>query len=49
MLERRYSAVGPVVDVLLELPDFHLFGLTPSESQYVVGFGKAYPLHLERL
>lgn len=40
---------GPVVDVLLELPDFHLFGLTPIEGQYVAGFGKAYPLPPDRL
>jgi len=33
---------GNVIDLLQQLPDFHLFQLTPLNGRYVKGFGKAY-------
>ena len=32
------------MDVLISLPDFMLFKLTPVSGQYVEGFGKAYTI-----
>ncbi len=40
---------GKVVDLLRELPDFHLMCLQPRHGNFVMGFGKAYRLTGERL
>ncbi len=39
---------GDVVSILRTLTDFHLFALKPESGQYVVGFGRAYAICLDR-
>ena len=36
---------GKTVEVLRNLPDFHLFALKPSDGQYTAGFGKAFKIN----
>ena len=40
---------GKVVDLLRELPDFHLMRLQPRQGNFVMGFGRAYRLSGARL
>ncbi len=49
MIERMRARHGEIVDVLTGLPDFVLFRLRPESGQFVIGFGRAYTLHGERL
>jgi len=44
MLEALEERFGNMVELLRTLPDFILFKLTPTQGQYVKGFGKAYKL-----
>jgi len=39
---------GTMVDLLESLPDFHLFELTPTSGQLVLGFGQAYEVSGEQ-
>lgn len=38
---------GNTVEVLRNLPDFHLFALKPQNGQYTVGFGKAFKINAD--
>lgn len=38
---------GNTVEVLRNLPDFHLFALKPLSGQYTVGFGKAFKINAD--
>ena len=38
---------GKTVEVLRNLPDFHLFSLKPSDGQYTAGFGKAFKINAD--
>jgi heme iron utilization protein len=38
--------LGPVVDMLASLGDFHLIQLTPESGTYVKGFGQAFPFQV---
>lgn len=44
MLDALENRFGNIVELLRTLPDFILFRLTPTQGQYVEGFGKAYIL-----
>lgn len=46
-LQALQKKFGEVVSVLRSLPDFHLFELTPTKGQYVVGFGRAFSIDVE--
>ena len=37
---------GTTVDLLLTLPDFKLFRLTPDQGRLVLGFGRAFTLQM---
>ena len=41
LLQNRH---GDIIDQLQQLPDFHLFKLTPIKGRYIEGFGKAYDI-----
>lgn len=49
MIERMRTRHGEIVDVLTGLPDFILFRLRPESGRFVIGFGRAFTLHGERL
>ena len=38
---------GKTVEVLRNLPDFHLFALKPGDGQYTAGFGKAFKINTD--
>ncbi|MFK0573075.1 HugZ family protein [Endozoicomonas sp.] len=38
---------GNTVEVLRNLPDFHLFALKPLRGQYTIGFGKAFKINTD--
>jgi heme oxygenase (biliverdin-IX-beta and delta-forming) len=38
---------GEIVSLLRQLPDFHLFALTPTQGQFIAGFGKAFVVDAE--
>ena len=38
---------GKTVEVLRNLPDFHLFALKPNDGQYTSGFGKAFKINAD--
>ena len=40
---------GKVMQTLQQLPDFHLFRLSPSTGRYVSGFGQAFELEGQRV
>lgn len=46
-LSKLRERFGKTVELLRQLPDFHLFALTPLEGQYTVGFGKAFRVDSE--
>jgi len=35
---------GAIIDTLIELPDFDLFVLVPTQGTFIRGFGEAYPV-----
>lgn len=41
--------LGKTVDLLSQLPDFHLFSLTPKAGRLITGFGKAFTINFEDL
>ena len=43
-IDRFQEAFGNTVELLRNLPDFHLFALTPTSGQYTIGFGKAFKI-----
>ena len=43
-LDRIQEKFGNTVELLRNLPDFHLFALTPENGQYTAGFGKAFKI-----
>ncbi len=49
VINRFRERFGPVMDVLLNLKDFHLFCLRPRQGCYVEGFGRAFELEGEDL
>lgn len=52
LLDAMQERLGQTMSVLRQLGDFHLFCLTPTSGQYVVGFGQAYRVggeHFDRL
>lgn len=44
LLDLYEARHGKMVQLLRQLPDFHLFRLVPTSGMFVVGFGKAYHL-----
>lgn len=44
LLDAYQQRHGKMVGLLRQLPDFRLFRLTPTEGQFVMGFGQAYKL-----
>jgi len=44
LYEQFTTKFGGIMDVLFELPDFHVFCLRPIAGRYIAGFGKAYTL-----
>lgn len=46
-LDRIQEKFGKTVEVLRNLPDFHLFALKPTGGQYTVGFGKAFKVNTD--
>ncbi|HHJ39517.1 MAG: hypothetical protein AXA67_09380 [Methylothermaceae bacteria B42] len=49
VMPRFRETFGPVIDVLLNLNDFHLFCLHPYQGCYIEGFGRAFELEQETL
>ncbi len=49
LLEQFQSRHGKTVELLRELPDFHLMRLTPTSGRIVLGFGQAYQLAGDQL
>ncbi|MGI2028502.1 HugZ family protein [Endozoicomonas acroporae] len=47
LLDLIQEKFGNTVEVLRNLPDFHLFALTPENGQYTVGFGKAFKINAD--
>ncbi|MEQ1527828.1 MAG: pyridoxamine 5'-phosphate oxidase family protein [Methylococcales bacterium] len=45
-LQALQDKFGEVVGILRSLPDFHLFALRPEQGRYVLGFGKAFNIHM---
>lgn len=45
LLDKFRDEFGNTVDVLRNMPDFHLFALKPQSGQYTVGFGKAFTIN----
>ncbi|MGZ8241930.1 MAG: HugZ family pyridoxamine 5'-phosphate oxidase [Methylobacter sp.] len=45
-LDALQEKFGEVVGVLRSLSDFHLFALFPETGRYVVGFGRAFTIHV---
>lgn len=44
LLDRMAERHGPIVGMLRNLRDFHLFRITPEKAIYVRGFGEAFTL-----
>lgn len=44
IMARFRGQFGPVIDTLIELPDFDLFALVPTVGTFIRGFGEAYPV-----
>ncbi len=44
-IDKMQEAFGNTVQVLRNLPDFHLSALKPINGQYTIGFGKAFSIH----
>ncbi|MHB8237643.1 MAG: HugZ family pyridoxamine 5'-phosphate oxidase [Acidithiobacillus ferrivorans] len=44
LYEQFTTKFGGIMEVLFELPDFHVFCLRPISGRYIAGFGKAYTL-----
>ncbi len=40
---------GNTIDLLMQLPDFHLFRFTTTDGTWVRGFGQAFPVLNDRL
>ena len=49
LLDKFQSRHGKTVELLRQLPDFHLLRLTPRAGRFVMGFGQAYELSGENL
>ena len=41
-LDAMTTKFGEIVGVLRQLPDFHLLALSPTQGQFIAGFGKAF-------
>jgi putative heme iron utilization protein len=48
-IEQMQDRFGEIVGMLRGLMDFHLFQLTPTQGQFVMGFGQAYQISGEQL
>lgn len=44
-LERMTDKLGPTIQMLANLQDFHLFELIPENGRLIIGFGKAFNLN----
>lgn len=49
LLDQFQDRHGKTVQMLRQLPDFHLLRLTPQAGRFVMGFGQAYELVGEKL
>lgn len=49
LLDKFQKRHGKTVQLLRQLPDFHLLRLTPRAGRFVMGFGQAYELGGEKL
>jgi len=49
LLDQFQNRHGKTVELLRQLPDFHLFRLTPHSGRFVMGFGQAYELSGDNL
>ncbi len=49
LLDQFQERHGKTVELLRQLPDFHLLRLTPREGRFVMGFGQAYELKGDNL
>ena len=49
LLDQFQERHGKTVELLRELPDFHLMRLTPTAGRIVLGFGQAYELTGDKL
>ena len=49
MLDKFQSRHGKTVELLRQLPDFHLMRLRPGAGRFVMGFGQAYELGGKKL
>ncbi|OAI15438.1 pyridoxamine 5-phosphate oxidase [Methylomonas lenta] len=47
VLHAMTAEFGEIVSLLRQLPDFHLFALTPTHGQFIAGFGKAFVVDAE--
>ena len=44
ILDKMAERLGPTIDLLRQLGDFHLIKLTPLRGQYIAGFGQAFDI-----
>lgn len=49
VLARFHEKFGKIMEMIEPLPDFQLFGISPREGRFVLGFGQAFELSGERL
>jgi putative heme iron utilization protein len=49
IVDQLQARFGEIVGMLRGLMDFHLFKLTPTQGQFVMGFGQAYQISGEQL
>lgn len=49
LLDKFQNRHGKTVELLRQLPDFHLLRLTPQAGRFVMGFGQAYELTGDKL
>lgn len=49
IVDQMQVRFGEIVGMLRGLMDFHLFQLTPTQGQFVMGFGQAYQISGEQL
>jgi hypothetical protein len=49
IIDQMQERFGEIVGMLRGLMDFHLFKLTPTQGQFVMGFGQAYQISGEQL
>ncbi len=49
IVDQLQARFGEIVGMLRGLMDFHLFKLTPTQGQFVMGFGQAYQISGEKL